>query len=1335
MPGKKRWTALLLSAALLTVSLPLTPQVSADVLEENPPLARQVAGEGMVLLKNDGALPLPHGRQVALFGAAMSGEYRPGGGGSGNVNTSYVVTPLQGLQNKALEGKISLYQPLIDACLSGADVTDSMMTQAANACDTAVIFLSRFAEEGKDRTATPGDYYLSDGEASLIARVKSKFQKTVVVLNTGIIMDTSWFAAPNPSHPVDAVLMAWQPGMEGGNAIADILCGDVNPSGKLADTLAADYTDYLSSQNFENAAFTLYEEDIFVGYRQFETFDPTYQRVNFPFGFGLSYTTFALDQQTMTQEGDALSVSVRVTNTGERAGKEVAQVYYAAPKGQLSKAGKNLAAFAKTRLLEPGESQTLTMTFDLTDMASYDDTGKIQKSAYIMEAGDYTVYVGNSIRDAGSRVAGVYTQQDVRVTRQLSQQMAPDMLVKRLTDEGSYEHILPTYQATPILITGTTHVAAQTVADTSGGLQTYDMGEGKTGICLAHMAGPGHFAAFDLEVAQAGDYQLTLQAANGSGPVTDPAIIYVDGVPQSAALTLPNTGPGETNGWYQFTALDPVTITLPAGRCQLKFVVRENKSFANLAGLSLTPAGQTIQPYEQQPVEETAEPLPEYPPAQKTEEGLVEWADVLEDPALMESFVAQMTVEELAQTMEGKLNGIPYGANAFGGGLYVKYGVTKGETADGPAGLNLTSRGTFWPCATLQACTFNTRLIEELGAALGKEARKSNVNYWLGPGMNIHRNPLCGRNFEYYSEDPLLTGKMAAAVVRGVQSQKVGAVLKHFACNNKETNRTAIDSRVSEKALREIYLKGFEIAIAQGGAWSVMTSYNQLNGRFTAERRDLLVNVLREEWGFDGLVMTDWGSHSNHVKEVAAGNDLKMPYGYGDPASLVAAVQNGQLTRAQLENACKNIFTALAKTTAYEDRVVIQPEGQSKIKAAVYDWIGGDVHGEATGDWDGGCDMGWMEPGSFMTYCVEVEQSGTYTITPRVASPDGNGSFRLLQDGEQAGLCQNTVRTNDWAQWADGTPFTAHLTKGRHMLKIEVITHGLNLNYLLFEAQALDKVTLSFDVNGGEADSCPEEQRLDVGQLAQRPEDPKRQDYRFAGWNTSPEGDGQAWDFASTPMPNGDLTLYAQWEPLRTLTGITVHPPVKTLFYEGEDVTLSGMVVVAQYDDQTTRAVEEYDISPYSTQTGIHTITVTYQGMTASFQIEIRPVGQTPETTVWVARQITVEQYLLSLMNREDYQVTQNGQPAAPGAPLATGMILCRREAGQTVQTAKIIVAGDLNGDGLINARDVSLGKEHILTSQPLAGIYAKALDLNNDGAANVLDVVGMKREIAGLND
>lgn len=1337
---KKRLGALFLSAALLATGIPLAPNAYANLVEENPSLAREVAGEGMVLLKNDGALPLPKGKQVALFGSAMSADYKPGGGGSGNVNTAYVVTPLQGLQSKAEEGKLSLYQPLIDAYTSGAAVTDAMISSAASACDTAVIFISRFSQEGQDRTASKGDYYLSDDEAGLIQKVGAKFKKTVAVLNTGIIMDTSWFAAADPTAPVDAALMAWQPGMEGGNAIADVLCGDVNPSGKMADTLAADYTDYLSSQNFENAAFTLYEEDIFVGYRQFETFDPNYENVNFEFGFGLSYTSFAMDDPQVTDDGERIHVSVRVTNTGLLPGKETAQVYYAAPDGALSKAGKVLAAFAKTRLLQPGESQTLAMDFESDDMASYDDTGKIQKSAYLLEKGDYRIYVGNSIKNAGQRgAAGTYHIAETRVTRQLTQQAAPDMLVKRLNSKGEYEHILPTYQATPVASSGTTSVSVLSVADTSGGLQMYDIDGQKAGACLAHMAGPGHFASFDLDVAKAGRYQLVLSAANGNAAVYDPAYIYVDSQLQAgAAFHLPNTGAAEANGWYAFTDLSPVTVTLPAGKCTLKFVVKENKGFANIRGLTLTPDETAIASFTAP--DKRAEAVPPAPasaqaaPAPAADAPLIQWPDVLGNPGLMDAFVAQMTVEELAQTMEGKLNGISYGANAFGGGLYVKYGVTKAETADGPAGLNLTSKGTFWPCATLQACTWNVALIEELGAALGKEANESNVNIWLGPGMNLHRNPLCGRNFEYYSEDPVLTGKLAAAVTKGVQSRKVGVVLKHFACNNKETNRTAIDSRVSEKALREVYLKGFQIAIEDGGAWCVMTSYNQLNGQFAAERRDLLVHILREEWGFDGLVMTDWGSHSNHVKEVAGGNDLKMPYGYGDPASLQAAVADGTLTRAQLENACKNIFTAIAKTTAYEDRVVVKAQGDSKLKASIYDWIGGDVHGEATGDYDGGCDMGWMEPGSYITYCVEVEQSGVYTITPRMASPDGNGSFRLLMDGEEVGVCLNAVRTGDWAKWDYGTPFTAHLTRGRHMIKLEVLTHGLNLNYLKFTPKSLDKVTLTFDVNGGDDATCPAGQQLDVGAPAMRPEAPLREDFRFLGWNTAADGSGEDWDFSASRMPNGDLTLYAQWEPLRTLTGITVDPPPKTVFYEGEDVSLGGLLVTARYSDGLSRVVSDYSISQYGLTVGVHSITVAYQGMSASFSIEIKANGELPETTVWVARCLTAQQYLLCLMNRDDYEIRQNGAAVAPDAALSTGMILCRMETGRVVQTAKIIVAGDLNGDGLINARDVAMGKQHILQKQPLTDLYLEALDYNQDGAVDVLDVVQMKREIAGLN-
>ena len=237
-------------------------------------------------------------------------------------------------------------------------------------------------------------------------------------------------------------------------------------------------------------------------------------------------------------------------------------------------------------------------------------------------------------------------------------------------------------------------------------------------------------------------------------------------------------------------------------------------------------------------------------------------------------------------------------------------------TADGPAGLRIEPQcgicATAWPCATMIASTWNTQIAAEVGCAAAKEVRENNISVWLAPAMNIHRSPLCGRNFEYYSEDPLLSGKIAAAMVQGIQSQKIGATIKHFACNNKETNRKNSDSRVSERALREIYLKGFEICVKESQPWALMSSYNLINGHRASECRELLEDILRGEWGFEGVVTTDWWTKGEHYKEVKAGNDIKMGTGYTE--RLMMAREKGLLTEEELKTSARRVLELILKT-------------------------------------------------------------------------------------------------------------------------------------------------------------------------------------------------------------------------------------------------------------------------------------------------------------------------------------------------------------------------------------------------------------------------------------
>ncbi|MBQ8684332.1 MAG: glycoside hydrolase family 3 protein [Clostridia bacterium] len=755
-------------------------------------LSRRAAGEGMVLLKNEGGtLPLQRGTKVALFGQA-SVNYVKGGGGSGEVYSDYTRNVYDGFAEKEKEGKVSVFQPLrafyqkhVDAELirqkadyesdrlkaiwamedkgeqelargdfmrevqvQEAVVPEALLAEARAFADTAIITFGRFSSEGYDRAGVKGDFYLSDKEMALAEQVKAAFPHCIVVLDVGGMVDSEWFIHDDT---VGAVLLAWQAGMEGGSAIADILCGDVNPSGKLVDTFAKAFADYPYAEHFnDSTVYVDYTEDIYVGYRYFETVPTARDRVNYPFGFGLSYTTFRLWGIAAYEAEGTVTVTANVTNTGDVAGKEVVQVYYSAPQGLLGKPARELCAFAKTKLLQPGESQALAMTFRVADMASFDDLGKIAKSAYVLEKGDYAFHVGTSVRDT-VQTDFVYTVAEDTVTEQLTSLCAPVALKERMLADGS--------------------------------LEALTMGEAK------------HFFAENA----------------------------------------------------------PITAKAPA----------EEIPFSRVG-----------------------------------------------EACTLDEFIAQFTDEELCEFMGASEDVGVSNTQCFSG--LKRLGVPPMPTADGPAGLRLQDwicgvRTTSFPCAALLACTWNTDLLEEIGQAGGLEVKENNLAVWLTPAMNIHRTPLCGRNFEYFSEDPFLSGKMAAAKVRGIQSNNIACSVKHFACNGKEVNRTKSDSRVSERALREIYLKGFEICVKEADPWTIMTSYNIINGIQASENWELINGILRGEWGFKGMVTTDWGQKNNPVYEVKAGNDMKMHIGY--PEDLMAALKTGELKRADLEACARRILS------------------------------------------------------------------------------------------------------------------------------------------------------------------------------------------------------------------------------------------------------------------------------------------------------------------------------------------------------------------------------------------------------------------------------------------
>lgn len=792
-------------------NLPLKDGNYVTCSKEHRELAREAAREGMVLLKNeDGLLPLKHNSKLALFGKGCF-DYVKGGGGSGEVVVEKLITLYDGLKQQA--DTVTVYEPvcefykenvasqynsgMVPGMIVEPRLPAELLHEARKFTDTALICISRFSGEGWDRSDISyfdgenpwekekempklvakvypeGDFYLTTEEKEMLREVKENFPKIIVILNIGGVIDSSWV---KDDEQIGAVLNIWQGGMEGSYAAAEILCGKVNPSGKLSDTFARGLESYPTSKNYhESVHFVDYTEDIYVGYRYFETIPGKKEEVCYPFGFGLSYTQFDIVTEKVWENETSVKFYVKVTNIGNLAGKEVVQVYYGAPQGQLKKPAKELGAFAKTRELLVGESQTMILSIDKSIMASYDDLGKIRKSAYVLEKGCYEFFVGNSVAD--SQVVD-YTMEltENKIVEQLTAKCVPTSLKKRMLSDGSYEEL------------------PQSVCN--------DMNE-----CVIQ--------------------KMT--------PATEEALV-------------------------------------PETRARARYMLMH-------------------------PYAEGAKPLEE----------------VSQGDMTMEEFIAQLSDSDLISLLGGQPNsGV---ADTHGFGNLPEYGVPSLMTADGPAGLRLhADRGVFttaWPCSTLMACTWNLELAERVGKAGAEEVKENNIGVWLTPAVNIHRNPLCGRNFEYYSEDPFLTGKMGAAAVKGIQSEHIAAAVKHFVCNNKETNRKNSDSRVSERALREIYLKGFEIIVKEAEPWVIMSSYNVINGHRASENRELLEDILRGEWGFDGMVTSDWWTRGEHYKEIKAGNDVKMPCGF--PERVEEAMKLGAVKRKDLEHCARRVLELILK--------------------------------------------------------------------------------------------------------------------------------------------------------------------------------------------------------------------------------------------------------------------------------------------------------------------------------------------------------------------------------------------------------------------------------------
>lgn len=794
--------------------------------------ARQAVAEGCVLLKNDNeALPLRGGDKVAVFGRMAFHYYKSGLGSGGLVNARYVTSILDALRAEESitvdESVLSVYEEWIkehpyDSGKGWGQVpwnqeemplSDELVQKAAGN-DAAIVIVGRTAGEDQDNANKPGSYLLTDIERDMIEKVSRAFARTIVVLNVGNIIDMKWVEELKPA----AVLYAWQGGQEGGNGVCDVLTGRVNPCGRLADTIAGDIADYPSTANFGDEKKNIYKEDIYVGYRYFETFAK--DKVLYPFGYGLSYTSFSMSLEDMeieesvdtsewmeaaAQEGlsvntdvstgsGLLSVAVQVKNTGNVGGKEVVQVYIEAPQGALGKPSRVLAGYAKTDVLAPGEEETVHIAVPIKAFASFDDSGATgHKNCYVLEAGEYKVYVGSDVRSAAYVGSLDF---DLTVVEELREAYAP---------AEAFERMRP-------------------AADNSISYEPVPLRE----------FGPYDRMEKPKELAYTGDKGYKL-------------------------------------------------------------------------------------------------------------------ADVYDGKVSMEDFIAQLSDEDLASLFRGEGMCSPKvtaGTGSAFGGLTESlrgFGIPATCTTDGPSGMRMDvgTKAFSLPNGTSLGCTFNDALVEELYEHTGRELRKNRVDALLGPGLNIHRNPLCGRNFEYISEDPLLTGKMGAAQIRGLNIVGSTGTIKHFCANNQEAKRRQVETVISQRALREIYLKGFEIAVKEGEARSVMTTYGPVNGIWTAGSYDLNTLILREEWGFDGIVMTDWWAESNyegqpssmqtHAPMVAAGNDLfKVCSDASDQSQddVMSALQEGRITRGQLQRNAGHILRFILKSPAmlYEMDAISEEE-------------------------------------------------------------------------------------------------------------------------------------------------------------------------------------------------------------------------------------------------------------------------------------------------------------------------------------------------------------------------------------------------------------------------
>ena len=892
-------------------------------------LAREAAEESIVLLKNDGVLPLPTGIPVALFGAG-AGLTIKGGTGSGDVNVRHSVSIYDGFtlarvrvtSKDWIEDYEERYElarqawkkQILDECGGSTDGQLFFDTYTSHAFEmpegrpiedtdvqdakTAVYVISRVAGEGSDRHLAKGDYYLTDHELEDLRVLATLVEKIVIVINAGAPIDLTVLEA---MPEVKAILFMGQAGEEGGNACARILLGFVNPSAKLTATWAKRYMDYpgamefsdvraqLDEDNAYGAAETIdrdallarsrYEEGIYVGYRYFDSFGVT---PRYHFGHGLSYTSFVLTAEAPRAAADGLYIPVTVENTGNPyAGKEVVQVYAACPQPAVISGEDGVKAAASG---EPAETLT---------------------------------------EDAGDGGAGVEASAQAQVEAKE---------YKRLVAFRKTRLLAPGEQETMTL-----HVDGRALASFR---TDYD-------------------AAHGAWVIEAGRYAIFVGSSSEESRLQLAGVVEV--AEEKVLEIVPHICPVKDADFHECAApvesLRRKTQAWSDTWATMKQAAQQGKRIAGLCGkLGWTQAlGETVWAPGEEPVFRNAQ--------DDLDRMAHAIASALEVKDLIPLLMGEFDMHASALGSAGQR--VPGTAGETSRSLEELLHVPGISMADGPAGLRLSrsylveratgeklSTGieanfengffasepaepekyerwyqftTAWPVGTNLAQTWNEELLGAVGRATGIEMEEFHVAWWLAPGMNIQRNPLNGRNFEYYSEDPLLSGKMAAAITKGVQTLPgVGTTVKHFACNNQENNRMGVNAVVSERALREIYLRGFEIAIKESQPMCIMTSYNEINGVHSANNADLCTEIARREWHFQGVIMTDWATTldfggADAAGCVAAGNDLIMPGATSDLENIEQAYAEGRLSEADIRSCAERVLNIVLRTNGYAD--------------------------------------------------------------------------------------------------------------------------------------------------------------------------------------------------------------------------------------------------------------------------------------------------------------------------------------------------------------------------------------------------------------------------------